>query len=117
MISRRRFIQTGLVLAALPKQMVWASAKVFRNTFRVPKLELGKRVGKDVYFDLSIQSGKSAILPNKITPTLGINQDFLGVTLFANQGDKVHISVKNTIDQTTTLHWHGQNSAFTGLNT
>jgi bilirubin oxidase len=40
-------------------------------------------------------------LPNKITPTLGINQDFLGVTLFANQGDKVHISVKNTIDQTT----------------
>ena len=107
MISRRRFIQTGLVLAALPKQMVWASAKVFRNTFRVPKLELGKRVGKDVYFDLSIQSGKSAILPNKITPTLGINQDFLGVTLFANQGDKVHISVKNTIDQTTTLHWHG----------
>jgi FtsP/CotA-like multicopper oxidase with cupredoxin domain len=41
-------------------------------------------------------------LPNKITPTLGINQDFLGVTLFANQGDKVHISVKNTIDQTTT---------------
>jgi bilirubin oxidase len=42
---------------------------------------LGKRVGKDVYFDLSIQSGKSAILPNKITPTLGINQDFLGVTV------------------------------------
>jgi bilirubin oxidase len=47
----------------------------------VPKLELGKRVGKDVYFDLSIQSGKSAILPNKITPTLGINQDFINLLL------------------------------------
>jgi bilirubin oxidase len=80
---------------------------VFRNTFRVPKLELGRRVGKDVYFDLSIQSGRSAIFPNKATPTLGINQDFLGVTLRANKGDRVHISVKNTIDKTTTLHWHG----------
>ncbi|MDC9714248.1 MAG: multicopper oxidase domain-containing protein [Gammaproteobacteria bacterium] len=107
MISRRKFIQAGLVLAALPKQIAWASSKVFRNTFRAPKLELGKRVGKDVYFNLSIQSGKSAILPNKITPTLGINQGFLGVTLRANKGDKVHISVKNTIDETTTLHWHG----------
>ncbi|CAC9436463.1 Multicopper oxidase [uncultured Gammaproteobacteria bacterium] len=107
MISRRSFIKTGLVLAALPKQIAWASGKVFRNTFKVPKLELGKRVGKDVYFDLSIQSGKSAIFPNKITPTLGINQGFLGVTLRANKGDKVHISVRNTIDQTTTLHWHG----------
>ncbi|CAC9495384.1 Multicopper oxidase [uncultured Gammaproteobacteria bacterium] len=107
MISRRSFIQAGLVLAALPKQIVWASGKVFRNTFRVPKLELGRRVGKDVYFDLSIQSGRSAIFPNKATPTLGINQDFLGVTLRANKGDRVHISVKNTIDKTTTLHWHG----------
>jgi bilirubin oxidase len=56
MISRRRFIQTGLVLVALPKQMVWASAKVFRNTFRVPKLELGKRVGKDVFSQCETKS-------------------------------------------------------------
>ncbi|SFV67200.1 Multicopper oxidase [hydrothermal vent metagenome] len=107
MISRRRFIQAGLVLATLPKQMVLASGRFFRNTFQVPKLETGKRVGRDVYFDLNIQAGKSSILPNKITPTLGINQGFLGVTLFANKGDKVHIKVKNTINKTTTLHWHG----------
>lgn len=70
-------------------------------------LETGKRIGKDVYFDLNIQSGHSAILPNQLTPTLGINQSFLGVTLRANKGDRVHIKVKNSLDKTTTLHWHG----------
>jgi blue copper oxidase len=107
MISRRRFIQAGLALIALPKQMVLASRRLFKNRFQVPMLETGKRIGKDVYFDLNIQSGQSAILPNQLTPTLGINQPFLGVTLRARKGDRVHIKVKNSLDETTTLHWHG----------
>ncbi len=87
MISRRRFIQVGLALIALPKQMVLASGRLFKNRFQVPMLETGKRIGKDVYFDLNIQFGQSAILPNQLTPTLGINQPFLGVTLRASKGD------------------------------
>ncbi|WP_201339419.1 multicopper oxidase family protein [Isorropodon fossajaponicum symbiont] len=80
---------------------------MFKNRFQVPMLEIGKRIGKDVYFDLNIQSGHSAILPNQLTPTLGINQSFLGVTLRANKGDRVHIKVKNSLDKTTTttLAW------------
>ncbi len=107
MISRRRFVQAGLALIALPKQIVLASRRLFKNRFQVPMLETGKRIGKDVYFDLNIQSGQSAILPNQLTPTLGINQPFLGVTLRASKGDRVHIKVKNSLDETTTLHWHG----------
>ncbi len=107
MISRRRFIQAGLTLMALPKQIVLAGGRLFKKRFQVPVLETGKRIGKDVYFDLNIQSGQSAILPNQLTPTLGINQSFLGVTLRASKGDRVHIKVKNSLDETTTLHWHG----------
>lgn len=107
MISRRKFIQAGLILAALPKQMALASGRLFGNHFQVPKLELGQRVGKQVSFDLTVQAGHSAILPNQLTPTLGVNQSFLGVTLRANKGDSVHIKVKNSLDKTTTLHWHG----------
>ena len=107
MLSRRQFVQSILAFALLPKQLLQAKGFLSPNTFRVPPLELGKRSGKDVYFDLNIQSGKSAILPNKLTPTLGINQKFLGVTLRANKGDRVHIKVKNNIHRTTTLHWHG----------
>ena len=107
MLNRRRFIQSILAIALLPKQFLQAKGFLSDNAFQVPPLELGSRVGKDVYFDLSIQSGKSAILPKRLTPTLGINQAFLGVTLRANRGDRVHIKVKNNIDRTTTLHWHG----------
>ena len=59
------------------------------------------------FFDLDIRSGKSAILPNRLTATLGINQKFMGVTLRANKGDRVHIKVKNNYRRTSTLHWHG----------
>ncbi|MEO1890238.1 MAG: multicopper oxidase domain-containing protein [Candidatus Thioglobus sp.] len=107
MLSRRQFIQSILAFAALPGQLLQAKGFLSPNSFRVPPLELGNRSGKDVYFDLDIRSGKSAILPNKFTPTLGINQKFLGVTLRANKGDRVHIKVKNNYQKTSTLHWHG----------
>jgi len=107
MLSRRQFVQSILAFAVLPRQLLQAKGFLSSNIFRVPRLELGKRSGKDVYFDLKIQSGKSAIFPNRLTSTLGINQAFLGVTLRANKGDRVHIRVRNKISRTTTLHWHG----------
>ena len=107
MLTRRRFIQSILAFAAFPGQLLQAKGFLSPNSFRVPPLEMGNRSGKDVFFDLDIRSGKSAILPNRLTPTLGINQKFLGVTLRANRGDRVHIRVKNNIRYTTTLHWHG----------
>jgi bilirubin oxidase len=107
MISRRQFIQAGLVLAALPQQIVLASRRLFNNNFQVPTLETGNRIGKDVYFDLTMQMGKSEIFAGLKTPTLGINQNFLGATLRVNRGDRVHISVKNQMNKTSTLHWHG----------
>ncbi len=107
MLSRRQFVQSLLAFAILPKQLLQAKGFLSPNSFRVPPLELGSRSGKDVYFDLDIRSGKSVILPNRPTSTLGINQSFLGITLRANKGDRVHIKVKNSIHRTTTLHWHG----------
>lgn len=107
MLSRRQFIQAGLAISLLPKQVLSAGRRIFGNAFKVPQLEEGRREGKNVYFDLNIQSGLSHILPKLTTPTLGINQSFLGVTLKANKGDRVFIKVKNNINKTTTLHWHG----------
>ncbi|WP_201341661.1 multicopper oxidase family protein [Abyssogena phaseoliformis symbiont] len=107
MISRRRFLQASLALITLPKQMVLASGRLFKNRFQVLILETGKRIGKDVYCDLNIQFGYSPILPNQLTPILGINQPFLSVTLRANKGERAHIKVKNSLDKTTTLHRHG----------
>ena len=55
MLNRRRFIQSILAIVLLPKQFLQAKGFLSDNAFQVPPLELGNRVGKDVYFDLSIQ--------------------------------------------------------------
>jgi len=41
------------------------------------------------------------------TITGGINGKFWGPTLFFNKGDVVHMNVKNSLNDSTTLHWHG----------
>ncbi len=107
MLSRRQFIQSILAFALLPKQLLQAKGFSAPNAFQVPALELGERSGKDVYFDLRIQSGPSKILPNKTTQTWGVNQNFLGPSLRVNKGDRVHVRVKNSLDEDSTLHWHG----------
>ena len=108
MISRRQFFKYLLAIAIVPIPVLSAvSKKIFSNKFSVPRLELGERKGKDVYFNLNIQKGLSQILPGKATPTWGINQPFLGTTLRAKKGDSVHINVSNSLSRTTTLHWHG----------
>lgn len=106
MLSRRKFIQSIVAVALLPTK-IFAQGFLSYNKFKVPRLELGRRQGKTVTFDLSIQSGVSQFFARFKTPTLGINQNFLGVTLRANKGDTVYINIKNNINQTSTLHWHG----------
>ena len=56
---------------------------------------------------LVIQKNHHDFLPGKTTETLGYNGSFLGPTVRVRDGDKVRFSVENTIDQTTTVHWHG----------
>lgn len=108
MTTRRDFIKTTLTtMAAAASPLALAKPETFRQPFQVPRLNAGQRQGRDVYFDLTVQSGTSRILPNKNTHTWGINQNFLGTTLKAKKGDRVHIKVKNTLTDATTLHWHG----------
>jgi len=108
MFSRRKLLQTSLFYSLLPQNILQAKVtEKFHNPFQVPPLATAERKGRDLYFNLRVQSGKSAILPNVLTPTLGINLPFLGETIRANRGDRVHIKVKNSLNETTTLHWHG----------
>jgi len=58
-------------------------------------------------FNLNIKDTFSQILPGQQTVTAGINNKFWGPTLFFNQGDTVHMNVRNYLNDSTTLHWHG----------
>ncbi len=79
----------------------------FRRTFFVPPVEEGKRDGNQVNFDLNIAPGISNFIGDLSTPTMGINGAYLGPVLRAKRGDRVSFTVKNSLTEKTTLHWHG----------
>jgi bilirubin oxidase len=58
-------------------------------------------------FDLTIQNGEVEFVPGVMTSTLGINGNILGPTLILEKGETVEIDIHNTLDEITTIHWHG----------
>lgn len=79
----------------------------FSRPLAVPPLaasrldERGRRV-----FDLHAQAGTRDFGRGR-TPVWGFNGDYLGPTLRAARGEEVVVNVRNGLDQTTTVHWHG----------
>jgi FtsP/CotA-like multicopper oxidase with cupredoxin domain len=58
-------------------------------------------------FDLTMQAGHKEFRAGSKTPTWGFNGDYLGPTLRAKRGEKVQVRVRNTLDEQSTVHWHG----------
>lgn len=59
-------------------------------------------------FNLNIKDTFAQIVnTGNQTITGAINGKFWGPTLFINKGDVVHMNVKNGLNDSTTLHWHG----------
>ncbi len=58
-------------------------------------------------FTLQLQNGQYQFYTGVNTTTMGVNGNILGPTLILKKGDFVDIKVKNQLDDTTTLHWHG----------
>jgi bilirubin oxidase len=72
-----------------------------QNALYIPSAIYGKN------FNLEIQNGNTSFFPNTVSSTIGINQNYLAPTLVLEQGDTVQMNVKNSLNDTTTLHWHG----------
>ncbi|WP_078616278.1 multicopper oxidase family protein [Streptomyces albus] len=80
----------------------------FTNRLAVPRLLEPDRDARGVRtFELKARAGTSRLLPDKRTPTWGVNGSFLGPTLRARRGDRVAVTFDNRLPETTTLHWHG----------
>jgi blue copper oxidase len=93
---------------ALPSGRVRV-AEGFVNPLRIPDLLEGRK-GDGAgarHFDLDIRSGTSNFMPGLSTPTIGINGPYLGPTIRCRAGDQVALRVKNSLDEPSTLHWHG----------
>jgi blue copper oxidase len=94
---------------------VWASAvqtnigeHTFENPLNIPPLlepeidDAGRKV-----FDLAFNSGETELVPGAPEETWGLNGAYLAPTIRAERNDDVVVNVRNDLDESTTLHWHG----------
>lgn len=116
---RRDFIKgsaAALSIAALGKYgvaaPVMASAATPGESFSArlhipPLLERAGSSGESAPFSLVVQKAQHQFFTTGPTETLGYNGSFLGPTIRVRNGENVKIQVENSIDQITTVHWHG----------
>jgi bilirubin oxidase len=110
--SRRCFIKTAGAIGAMGliapfSNTLWAGGTKQGNAFVIPPLAPVQRNGQQVNFNLQINQSQHQFFSGVNTPTLGINQSYLGPVLRAKRGDSVTINVRNGLNEVTTLHWHG----------
>ena len=58
-------------------------------------------------FNLTIKDTLKQIRTGNQTITGGINNNIWGPTLIINKGETVHMNVRNKLNDSTTIHWHG----------
>lgn len=73
----------------------------------IPPVYEGTVRGNTRHFDLAAQAGTSEVKPGVQTPTWGFNGPYLGPTLRMHRGDAVEATVKNDLEEMTSVHWHG----------
>ena len=73
----------------------------------IPPLYSGERDSGERVFDLNLRHGVSQFFDGIETPTIGINQPYLGPTLELNAGDTVRMNITSDLSETATVHWHG----------
>lgn len=112
MITRRKTLRcmglgvsgliTGLPLASLAQ-----SGATEDNPLRIPPQDFGNEEAGLQRFRLRLQTGSREFLPGTVTPTFGINGDYLGPTLRFRRRGRVALAVSNSLSEPTTLHSHG----------
>ncbi len=112
-ISRRNFIKTAGTIGAAnfltscSPSLVDITTPNNDNDFVVPPLAKVQKIGQQLTFNLEINKFQHQFFKGVNTPTLGINQSYLGPVLRAKRGDTVTINVRNNLNEIATLHWHG----------
>ncbi|MCY6382729.1 multicopper oxidase domain-containing protein [Hoeflea prorocentri] len=102
-LSRRRFIAGGTALLGSGiSGVAWPMQGSV--SLPIPTLVDGTR-GEPI--DLRIRNGEWSFKPGIKTPTLGINQDYLGPTIRTRQNSQLNLSYQNTLNEQVAIHGHG----------
>ncbi len=73
----------------------------------IPPMLEGELVDGVRVYKLNLQEGSVEWVPGNPTPTYGINGPVLGPTLHLRVGESVRIEVTNSLQEISSIHWHG----------
>jgi blue copper oxidase len=84
-----------------------AGAATDTATLTVPDLLEGTTSDSTTTFTLEAQTGSGEVVSGVTSSTMGYNQAFLGPTMKWTSGNTVLLNITNSIDEDTTVHFHG----------
>jgi blue copper oxidase len=108
MITRRTLtIGTGVIAASSIADARFGRGERTRGGGRLPLPRLIDANKSGNVVKLKAAAGLHEFLRGKPTRTFGYSAPILGPVLRFRRGDRVEMSVENTLDKPTTVHWHG----------
>src|SRR3974390_3122094 len=108
MLTRRKFaIGCGAFAssAVLDAPLGFTDSATADTALPIPMLVDAVKQGNAVH--LKAMSGRHAFIEGKPTGTYGYSASVLGPVMRVRRGDEVQVTVENTLDTVTTVHWHG----------
>jgi FtsP/CotA-like multicopper oxidase with cupredoxin domain len=79
----------------------------FTRPMAVPPLAPSRTVEGVRTFSLTAREGRADLGGEHPSRTWGFDGDHLGPTLRATRGERVAVEVRNTLPESTSVHWHG----------
>jgi|GEM_PF-1507900 len=109
-VTRRSFLVAGAAVAAGTAFTRAARAATFAaasepQSLNIPPLLDSRTQGQAI--ELAVQAGRTEFFPGLESDTLGYSGSYLGPTIRVHRGDNVQIAIANSLQEATTVHWHG----------
>jgi FtsP/CotA-like multicopper oxidase with cupredoxin domain len=98
-------VSGGLVGGLIGARVAQSESVSFNTRLPIPPLIDAAKQGGAV--KLKVTSGRHAFLKGKPTRSYGYSGPVLGPVVRLRRGDEVEMTVENTLDSDTTVHWHG----------
>jgi len=108
MLTRRQFSVGGAaaVSVSFALERPASSESAWFNT-PLPLPELFDAAKSNNALTLKVAAGRHAFVPGKPTITYGYSAPVLGPVIRVRRGDEIQMTVENSLDRATTVHWHG----------
>jgi len=102
-LSRRSFLAGSAAFTGIT-----FTSNAWSNSHR-PKLPIPTLIDgtNEAPVDLQLGEGLWSFKPGIMTPTFGINQDYLGPTIRARKNRELNLSYHNTLNEGVAVHGHG----------